>query len=127
MMEKLQLATRKFDAPTRRGIFCFSMQGANIGSGEMNNSMNRKAIAETRADTIEPTTVGLPHCDSHRYQRAMNKQDHDDQTHRQVLVVTFTEEKENRSDLEVKNMSCRRRRDAVVFRPTKSIIVALPP
>jgi hypothetical protein len=61
MTAKLQFETRKFDEPTRRGIFCFRRKGAIIGSGAIYNSTIRNAIIEMRAATREPTTVGLSH------------------------------------------------------------------
>jgi hypothetical protein len=62
MMEKLQFETRKFDAPVKRGIFCFSKWGARIGSVDKRNSAIKKAIADTKAEMREATTVGLSHC-----------------------------------------------------------------
>ena len=35
MIEKLQIATRKLDIPTKSGIFCLRRDGARTGSGAM--------------------------------------------------------------------------------------------
>lgn len=64
MIVRLVFATRKFDAPTRRGTLCFRIYGAIIGSGAIYNSIVRKVIIAVIAATREPITVGLSHCGS---------------------------------------------------------------
>jgi hypothetical protein len=61
VMEKLQRATRKFDAATRRGIFCLSKKGAMTGSGATKSSMSRKDTPDNAASIREETTVGWHH------------------------------------------------------------------
>lgn len=62
MMEKLQIATRKFEAPTRSGIFCTSKNGAITGSGATKSSMSMKDNPETAAIIRGTTTVLWDHC-----------------------------------------------------------------
>lgn len=66
MTAKLQFATRKFDALTRRGILCFKRNGAIIGSGAICSSITKNATTDMRAATREPTTVGLSHYFTYR-------------------------------------------------------------
>ena len=61
VIEKLQRATRKFDALTSMGTFCASKKGAMTGSGAIRSSMSMKADPDTTAVIIEATTVGSDH------------------------------------------------------------------
>ena len=61
MIEKLQIATRKLDIPTKRGIFCLRRDGARTGSGATKNSMRRKRIANMNARVTDMITAGLDH------------------------------------------------------------------
>lgn len=61
MTEKLHMATKKFDIPTRTGIICFSKNGARTGSGATKISMNRKVIVKTALRTKDPYTLGFDH------------------------------------------------------------------
>jgi len=61
MIEKLHIATKKFDIPTRTGILCFRRKGARTGSRDTRNSMQRKRHANATARTREARTTGLDH------------------------------------------------------------------
>ena len=58
MMEKLHIATRKFEQPTSTGILCLSKNRAKTGSGEIKSSAIRKAIANTPAHVMDAITEG---------------------------------------------------------------------
>ena len=62
MIEKLQRATRKFEAPTSSGIFCTSKNGAMTGSGATKSSMSMKDTPDTAAIIREAMTVLWDHC-----------------------------------------------------------------
>jgi hypothetical protein len=61
MIEKLQIATRKLDIPTKRGIFCLRRDGARTGSGAMKNSTRRKRMANMIARLMDMITAGFDH------------------------------------------------------------------
>jgi hypothetical protein len=61
MIEKLQIATRKLDIPTKMGIFCLRREGARTGSGATKNSMRRKRIANMQARVMDTITAGFDH------------------------------------------------------------------
>ena len=61
MIEKLQIATRRLDIPTKRGIFCLRRDGARTGSGATKNSMRRNRMANMHARVTDMITTGLDH------------------------------------------------------------------
>ena len=61
MIEKLQVETRKLDAPTKRGIFCLRRDGARTGSGATKNSTRRKTMANMHAKVMDTITAGFDH------------------------------------------------------------------
>ena len=61
MIDKLHIATRKLDIPTKRGIFCLRRDGARTGSGAMKNSTRRKRMANTHARVMDTMTEGFDH------------------------------------------------------------------
>ena len=61
MMEKLHVATRMLDVPTKTGIFCLKSEGARTGSGAMKNSTMRKRIANMHVRMMEMITAGFDH------------------------------------------------------------------
>lgn len=65
MMEKLHVATRKFEHPTNTGIGCFSNAGANTGSGATKSSTTTKPTAKTAANVHEVITKGSDHYPYH--------------------------------------------------------------
>lgn len=64
MIEKLHIATRKFEQPTRTGIFCLRRKRANIGSGAIRSSTIRKAMANIPAHVMDAITEGCDHLKS---------------------------------------------------------------
>ena len=61
MIEKFDVATRKLDAPIRRGTFCLRRDGARTGSGAMKNSTKRKRMANMHARVMDMITAGFDH------------------------------------------------------------------
>ena len=61
MIEKLHIATRKLDMPTKMGIFCLRRDGARTGSGAMEISMRRKRTANMHARVMDVITAGFDH------------------------------------------------------------------
>jgi hypothetical protein len=62
MIEKLQMATRKLEIPTKTGILRRKRKGANIGSGATKISTKMNAIENVTAIITEIITAGLDHC-----------------------------------------------------------------
>lgn len=62
MIEKLQIATRKLEIPTKTGILRRKRKGANIGSGATKISTKMNAIENVTAIITEIITSGLDHC-----------------------------------------------------------------
>ena len=90
MMEKLQNATRKLLSPTRIGIFCFSRKGVSTGSTATFSSTKMKRRKKAMAATRVEMTRGSSHClmfENYRRHRT-------DCTHRELFVVTITQEHE---------------------------------
>ena len=61
MTEKLHIATRRFEIPTKTGIFCLRRDGARTGSGATKNSTSRKRMANMLARTMDVMTAGFDH------------------------------------------------------------------
>ena len=61
MIEKLHVATRKLDIPTKRGIFCLRRAGARTGSGATKISTRRNRMANMHARVMDTITAGLDH------------------------------------------------------------------
>jgi hypothetical protein len=62
MIEKLQMATRKLEIPTKTGILRRKRKGANIGSGATKISTKMNAIENITAIITVIITAGLDHC-----------------------------------------------------------------
>ena len=61
MTLKFANATRKYEIPTKTGIFCRSRKGARIGSGATYISLRMKRMTEVPARVAVVITRGLPH------------------------------------------------------------------
>ena len=61
MIEKLQIATRKLEIPTKTGILRRKRKGANTGSGATKISTKINTIENITAIITEIITVGLDH------------------------------------------------------------------
>jgi hypothetical protein len=61
VIEKLHVATRKLDVPTKRGIFWWRRDGVRTGSGAMKNSLRRKRMANMHAKVMDTMTAGCDH------------------------------------------------------------------
>ena len=60
-IEKLHIATRKLDIPTKIGIFCLRRDGARTGSGATKFSTRRKRMANMLARVMDTITAGFDH------------------------------------------------------------------
>lgn len=62
MMEKLQVATMKFESPTNTGIFWARRPGASTGSGAKRISITINRREKMKVDVADAITNGWVHC-----------------------------------------------------------------
>lgn len=117
MTEKLQMATRKLEIPTKTGILRRKRKGANIGSGATKISTKMNAMENTTAIIREVITAGLDHCE--RDEIGIQEFFHLQGTHGLACIVPHAKEYKRRANLtDVSKQGIQRRETGRYSRPS---------
>ena len=97
MIEKLHIATRKLDIPTKIGIFFLRRDGARTGSGATKISTRRKRMANMLARVMDTITAGFDHFNWIEVSKELNMLLKT--TCRKTFVVTHAQKYQNCTNL----------------------------